>query len=106
MLLHNYSDNAVLGALIIVLILKGLSKGAIGDLSSEQFQVFVVELSVEFWWELIFSISIKPIIRKFTVLKTFEPSKVAKTILIKNIGYFILLSIMTYPLLLYVMLSF
>ena len=96
----------ILGALIIVVLLKKLSKGPVNNISFDEFKIFVIELSVEFICELIFTLIIWPLIRKWTILKEFEPTKTAKVLVFKNIGWYILLSILTYPMLLFIMLCF
>ena len=66
--------------------------------------VFVGEVGAEFVIEIIFSLLIIPIIRKHTVLKEFNPTSAAKGTIKVEIVYLAFLSIITYPLMLFMIL--
>lgn len=62
--------------------------------------VILIEILLEFLWTLI---SV-PLIRKITILKEFRPSVAALPMIKKDIAYLAVLSIMTYPMMLFMIL--
>ena len=94
-----------IGALIIIVLLRTLEKPPLKEKEHSQYQLLFWEVIIECILELIFTMLARPIIRKVTVLSDFSPSKYAKCVLKKNLIYFSLLSIITYPLLLFIVIN-
>lgn len=95
----------LIGTLIIFGILRWLDEGDIGELTTEHSWLFVYEVAAEFLIEILWMLTMIPTIRRMTVLKEFRPSAGAKDNLSKDIVYLSLLSIMTYPMMLFMILK-
>ncbi|CAI2359834.1 unnamed protein product [Moneuplotes crassus] len=76
-------------------------KSTFSDYSDEHDKLFVIEVISEIICELIWTVSIIPLIKMFTMFKNFCPSAAALPVLRKELAYFALVSTLAYPLMLF-----
>ena len=81
-----------------------MDEGIIGDFTLEHVWLFIIEIGIEFILEILWTILIIPVIKKHTILKNFSPSASARLIIEKELGYLAVMSIITYPMMLFMIL--
>lgn len=92
------------GTFIIFIVLREMDAGTFAQLKRDHARLFMIEVGGEIILEFIWMLSIIPLIKRFTMIKDFKPSAAALPVLKKDLIYLALLSIITYPTTLYMLL--
>lgn len=95
----------LIGTIVIFGLLRLFKINPAADLSLKQSWMFTIGLLAEFVAEIIWTILIIPLIKKFTVMKDFKPSGAAIPVFKKEVIYLLVLSIMTYPMTMFMIIS-
>jgi predicted transport protein len=92
----------ILGALIIVLILRNFDDNAVSDLETKLYHLFIFEAVTELIWELFLTWVLPWIVMKFSILESFSPIKYSKASFKANVMYLTIISLLIFPMFIFV----